>query len=128
MPGTVSVCHEACIINLETKESIINVRHNGLIRVLGYSADEKDLQIVYRDKRALFKCYDNYTLDQILFKKITSLWLCAEKPDKDIDNVDKLLKEISIKFLLSKNELDNAWNSFPENMQSALWRTIYYKI
>ncbi len=76
----------------------------------------------------IFALHTNPTLEQILLKKTFNTWLLIEKPPKNITSMEKLLADISLKFQLSENELNNILLSFPIRMQNALWRSMNHKI
>ena len=118
----------ASVFNVKTQQSILTIPHEGLLNIVSYSPTSQELKTVSYNKRSWFAVHNNYTCDQLLLKKIISLWLCVERPDKDIQSVEALLNNISEKFALSKHELQATWSSIPEVPQWAIWRTITYKI
>jgi WD40 repeat protein len=72
--------------------------------------------------------YDNYTLDQLMLRKIMYLWLQLKKPKSNICSVEKVFKNIACLLRLDRKELDTVWSSFPEFMQVAIAETILTKI
>jgi hypothetical protein len=72
--------------------------------------------------------YHTDNLPQILLKKLLHLWLQLEKPDKEIDSSEKLLEKIAQLLSCKWQALHDAWVSFPEYMQTALWLSTHKKI
>ena len=81
-------------------------------------------------KVQVFERYDDYSLGQLMLKNMLLTWLLIEKPDKAIDTVEKLLGDVASKFRFSYSydQLLAIWNSFPQDMQEALHRTMQDKI
>jgi WD40 repeat protein len=101
----------ACFNSLGTE--IVLATDNGKVRVLAQ--------------------HSTNNLQQMLLKKLLNLWLQVKKPSKEIDSVEKLLDNVvelfsNETFCLDRDELHNIWNSFPENMKMAMWRTMQHKI
>jgi WD40 repeat protein len=72
--------------------------------------------------------HDNYTLPQILLKKLLHLWLQLKKPYKTIDSSRKLLDAVACMLLFNYDEIIETWKSFPENMRQAMWLSMHNKI
>lgn len=68
------------------------------------------------------------TLSQILLKKLLHLWLQLKRPSKKINSPNSLLWTIASLLRCNLQELQNAWNLFPDNMQNALWLSMHKKI
>lgn len=72
--------------------------------------------------------YDKYNLQQLLLKKLLHVWLQVEKPNKNISAPEELLHSVATLLCCDRQELHNAWASFPENMRNAVWLSMYKKI
>ncbi len=91
--------------------------------------NEETKIIIGLDKIArIWARYDNYTLPQILLKRLLHVWLQLQKPNKEIDSSEKLLDCVAGMLLCNYNELYTTWASFPEHMQTAMWLSMYKKI
>lgn len=115
------------IFTLTTNQEVASFQHNDYVHSMSFSHNQ--LATASYDKIVrIFTRYTTWTFKQSLLKKITTLWLCVEKPSRDITSVELLFKTLQSKFGLDYQELCDIWKTFPENMQLALWRTIDYKI
>ena len=71
--------------------------------------------------------YNDYTLEQLLFKKALLTWLLIEKPNKKITTLETLLEDVALKCAIPYDLLE-IWFTFPENMRVALMETMGYRI
>lgn len=118
------------IFNIHTHKRVASINHDKTVLAMCVGSRTNIIATgTNRDNIArIFTIHAAWTLEQILLKKIFTLWLSTEKPHKNITSSKKLLKNIALKFQLQKEELHNIWSSFPEAIQAALWRSMRYKI
>jgi hypothetical protein len=72
--------------------------------------------------------YATNNLQQMLLKKLLHLWSQVKKPSKQIDSPEKMLDSVAELLCCKQDELCTIWASFPENMKTAMWRTMHHKI
>jgi len=118
------------IFNIYTHKKVASINHDKTVLAMCVGSRTNIIATgTNRDNMArIFTMHAAWTLEQILLKKIFTLWLITEKPNKNITSSKKLLKDIAAKFQLQKEELHKVWSTFPESMQAALWRSMYDKI
>jgi WD40 repeat protein len=91
------------------------------------STGNKIVASILKDVR-IWARYDDATLSQILLKTVLNLWLQLKKPSKEIDSPKKMLDTVAQLLLCDQGEIDKTWQSFPENMQQAIWLSMHKKI
>lgn len=117
-----------------TQEVLVTLPHNEIIHVACFDPWKKYLAIGSWDNNMhtfttrIFTQHDACTLEQIMLKKIFHSWLLIEKPRKKIKTLNAFLTDIAHKFQLKKKDLSITLKTFPEPMQSALWRTMHKNI
>jgi len=118
------------IFNIYTHKKVASINHDKTVLAMCVGSRTNIIATgTNRDNMArIFTMHAAWTLEQILLKKIFTLWLITEKPNKNITSSKKLLKDIAAKFQLQKEELHKTWSTFPEAMQAALWRSMHDKI
>jgi hypothetical protein len=99
---------------------VTSASFNGVGTEIVVATDDGKIQI--------FAKYNTYTLQHIWLKKILFTWLQLQKPSKEIDLVKKLLDTVAQLLQIDCDELSNAWKSFPEHMQTAMWLSMHKKI
>lgn len=117
------------VFDIENKRKIASFAHDEAVNSVFFNNAGNLLASACSDKKArIFRRYEHWTLEQLVFKKILHSWLLIEKPDKKIDSLILLSADIEHKFGLKKEELTTIWMALPEALQSALWRTLQHKI
>ena len=120
---------KAHIFDIQTKTEISSFQHDDSVFSACFDPSGKFLATASDDCKArIFARYDNYTLEQLILKKLLLNWLLIEKPNKTIDDVEKLFTDIEIKYDIPFLELVLIWSTFPEDMLDALWRTMQHRI
>ena len=126
---TASWDRKARIFDRETQKEIASFLHSDRVNSACLDPSGKLLATASNDGKVhIFAQYDDYTLEQLLFKKALLTWLLVEKPNKKIDTLDNLIKDVALKCTIPYEELIKIWSTFPEKMQNAIWRTMHYKI
>lgn len=123
-----SINHKVHVFDI-TNKKIVSFQHSAL--VCSTSLNQSGSLLVtktYNGTACMFARYDNYTLEQLLFKKALLTWLLVEKPNKKIDTLDSLIKDVALKCAIPYEELSNIYSTFPKTMQNSIWRTMHYKI
>jgi WD40 repeat protein len=72
--------------------------------------------------------YNNFTLEQLMLRKIMNIWLQVKKPNRGIDSEKKLLKNIAQLFFLDGKELHRVWKSFPSFMRTVIKKGMLKRI
>ena len=127
------------LFNSKTYEKIIAFNHNKLVPSVFISSSGNMCATASSDEKArIFTRYDEYTVDQLQLKHALLTWLLTEKPNKAINSIEQLLADIAKKHILIRPShlndeqelvvIGKVWNTFPTNMQAALWRTMLYRI
>jgi hypothetical protein len=126
---TLSLGNDATIFDLQTLKEIDSFSHpSGHI-----CFDASEAYVISSDNRPnmrkthIFSQYNDYTLEQLLLKKTLLTWLLIEKPNKKIRTHQYLLEDVTLKCSIPYDLLE-IWETFPHNMQMALWRTMEYRI
>ncbi len=105
-------------INYDTR--LTSASFNGLGTEMVVATDDGNIQIFAK------YCIDN--LQHILLKKLLHLWLQLQMPNKEIDSPEKLLDIVGCMLHCNYDEIKEAWQSFPEHMQNAIWLSMHKKI
>jgi WD40 repeat protein len=81
-------------------------------------------------KVRIFKHHKNATIAQLMLRYVFfNTWLLIEKPDKNtITTPELLLSDVAGRYQLNHQHLVATWNTFPEPMRDAIWRTMRYRI
>lgn len=72
--------------------------------------------------------YDDYTIDQLLLRKLMHLWLQVKKPASHICSMKALFNDMARLFRLYKKELVAIWASFPFLVKQAIKETMLARI
>lgn len=118
----------AYIYNLVTNNTATSFTHTNEVDATCFDFSGKFFATGSTDCANIFARHDTWTLSQSLLKKVLLTWLLIEKPNKKINSINLLLADVAEKCELLEDELDTIWKTFPEPMQSALWRTMWEKI
>jgi len=118
------------VFDIQTKEKKFSFTYDEYNNIKLAVAEKLFAITSDRDNKKIhiFTRYDNYTIKQLILKNALLTWLLIEKPDKKIDSLEKLIKNIASKFEIPYDELFKIYATFPENMQKALLNTMLYKI
>lgn len=89
----------------------------------------KILTASYNGIVKLWNLYEKATLEQILLKKLISLFFKIKKFSNKIESIEELLKIISQTFDINEEELIDIWQSLDEKVRNNLQKsfTIYMK-
>jgi hypothetical protein len=142
----------ATILDKHTGEIITSFKHPHPVQDFCFDHTGKSFATICNQTARVFTRYDDYTLEQLQLKNAMNTWLLIKKPyiiieEQYIDPTFKdhtfedfvdtgalarpLLKEIADKQIISSRNLDElvqTWNTFPDNMQNAILRTMIRKI
>ena len=122
------VDNTVCIRDILTGTLIQYFRHNIPVQSVGWLDGDcvitKSGNLVTRK----YEQYSNYTEEQLGLKHRLNNWLLIEKPDKQINSLEKLLVAVAQKNGLSYQDTVTIWQSFPRSMQDALLRTMLFRI
>jgi WD40 repeat protein len=119
----------ARMFDVQEKKEVAFFEHDGSVNSVCFNNTGTLFATASSDGKArIFARYDIYTLDQLILKKAFNSWLLVEKPDKRLDNLEKLLADVACKHECSYDALFAAWKTFPEYMQAALRRTMQHRI
>ena len=138
---------KAQIFDIAQQQSTASFQHGDQVRSVCFDPSGTQLATGSSDTKArIFRQYTSYTLEQLIFKHALLTWLLLEKPDKKLLQlnqtafINKLCDQIITYKIInvfipniipqepSSNDLLNVWNSFPEEMQQAIIRTLQHKI
>lgn len=130
---------KARMVNIKSTTEIISCEHNGSVSSICFDSSGKLFATGSKDNLArIFARYDDYTVEQIQLNNALLTWLSIEKPNKQINTLEKVLADIAKKKIITHpSQLENnkepvkineIWATFPEEMQKALWQNITYKI
>ena len=116
------------IFDIATSKKVVTIAHSNNIFSMCVSPSKNILVTGSINEARMFAEHNKWTLEQLLLKRMLHLWLLTAKPDKNIDSINRLLADSASKFRLEKKHLHHIWQTLPDTMQSALWRTMHNKI
>lgn len=119
----------ADIFDWEKQNKLISFNHNSHVLSVFFNSTGDCLGTNSEDKKIrLFVWFKEQTIQQLMLRKIMNLWWQVCKPSKIIKSTDMLFVDITQLFNLDKDEIVSIWGTFPQNMQTAIWKTILKKI
>ena len=128
------------IINIDknSPETFLSVASNYYINAVQFNQSGNCLAIASPDKVYIFTKHITCDRAQIQLKYALLGWLLIEKPSKGLNSLKHLLADIAKKHIIIRPyhlsdgeelaEINKTWNTFPKDMQVALWRTMLYRI
>ena len=131
--------NKARIFDIQSQQQITSFDHDDWVSSVCFNSSGTLLATGSDDHKArIFARHNDYTVDQLQLKHALLTWLLTEKPNKAINSIEQLLSDIAKKHIIIRPShlndeqelvvIGKVWNTFPKNMQAALWRTMLYRI
>lgn len=117
------------IYDKKTRTELIKLVYDAGVSSAGFNHQGTEIVTTSNDHMIrVWAQYKDYTLPQIMLRKIIHVWLCLKKPDKAINGVEKLLCTIGSLLNCDQTEIMQVWRSFPVKIQSFLWSFVEKQI